>query len=265
MRPLPVSLLCSALVWLAVSAGAQAALRDGAAVADRPTYDRPFHSVAFAVKAGTTGVGFDVATPLARRLNLRAGLQLFDYTANFTTDGISGAGDLTLSNTAVSVDYFPFRNSFHLSPGITLHNDNHIAGPIFVAPGQTFTLGDTDYTSDPNDPLQGFARARFGAKLAPRFTVGWGNMLARHDVEGRSERRAARFSVPVEIGFQVSSAPTLTLALTGSGCSTDGCAPINSGDGAANIQAEILQLQNDLKPLRFFPILSAGLAFRLGR
>ena len=228
---------------------------------DGPQYDRPFRSVAIEAKVGTGGAGFDVATPLTHRLNLRAGVQLFDYTPNFSTDGIQGAGDLSLGTTAVSVDYFPFHNSFHLSPGITLRNDNHIAGPISVAPGQTFTLGDVDYTSDPQNPIQGFARARFGAKVAPRLTVGWGNILARH----RAERAASRFSVPVELGVQVTTAPTLEFTLTGSGCDAQGCAPINSGEGAANLQTEIKQFQDDLKPLRFFPIASVGFAFRLGR
>ena len=199
---------------------------------------------------------FDVATPLSRFLNLRAGAQFFDHTANILTDGITASGDITLQNVEVSIDYFPFRHSsFHLSPGVTLHNDNHVAGPLNVAGGQTFSLGDQDYTSDPTDPLQGFARVRFGNKVAPRFTAGFGNLVPRGP---------HRLSFPFEFGFQYTSDPTLTLALGGSGCDADGCGPINSGDGPQNLQTEIQELQSDIRGLRFFPIVAFGVSFKFG-
>ena len=151
-------------------------------------------------RIGTGGIGPRCARPpLNRLLNLRGGAQFFDDTVGIDTDGIQASGDITLQNVHVSVDIFPFRHSsFHHSPGITLHNDNHIAGPINIPAGQNFSLGDQEYTSDPANPVYGFARLRFGNLVAPRFTVGFGNMLPRS---------GSRFSVPVEVGFEYTSAP----------------------------------------------------------
>ncbi len=217
---------------------------------------RAFRSVAFQAKVGTGGIGLDIATPLNRFLNLRAGAQLFDDTISIDTDGIQANGDITLQNVYASLDIFPFRHSsFHLSPGITLHNDNHIAGPFNVPGGQSFSLGEQDYTSDPAHPINGFGRLRFGNTVAPRFTIGFGNMLPRS---------GSRFSVPFEIGVQYTSAPTLDLELTGNGCTSDGCGPINAGAGPGNLQSEIQMLQSDLSGLRIFPIASIGVSCKFG-
>ena len=235
----------------------------GALVAQARSSDDPapstraFRSVAFAVKVGTGGLGFDVATPLNRFLNLRGGAQFFGYTVSIVTDGIQASGDITLENVHASLDIYPFRHSsFHVSPGVTIHNDNHIAGPISVAGGQNFSLGDQEYTSDPTNPINGFARLRFGNTVAPRFTVGFGNMLPRN---------GSRFSVPVEIGFQYTSPPTVDCELTGNGCTASGCGPIDSGDGPDNLQSEIQMLQADISGLRFFPIVSVGVSYKFGR
>ena len=219
--------------------------------------DRPFRSLAVEAKIGINGIGFDFASPLNRFLHLRAGAQFFDHTVSITTDGIQASGDITLQNVQASVDIFPFRrSSFHLSPGVTLHNDNHIAGPINIPAGQSFSLGDTDYTSDPANPVTGFSRLRFGSTFAPRITAGFGNMLPRN---------GSHFSVPIEIGIQYTSAPVVELALQGNACSSDGCGPINSGDGASNLQSEVQMLESDLKPLRFFPIASIGISYKFSR
>ncbi len=217
---------------------------------------RPFRSVGVEAKFGSGGIGFDLATPLNRFLNLRGGAQFFGDTVAINTDGIQIAGDITLQNVGVAVDIYPFRRStFHLSPGVTVHNDNHIAGPISIPAGQSFSLGDADYTSDPTNPISGFARLRFGSSVAPRFTVGWGNMVPR---------TGGRIAFPVEIGFQYIAQPVLQLALNGNACSSDGCDNINSGDGPANLQSETQMIQSDLSALRIYPILAFGVSYKFG-
>ena len=245
---------------IALDGAASPMLRAGGQAASPEFGDavnRPFHSLAFEVKLGINGIGFDFATPINRYLHLRAGAQFFDQTVSITTDGITADGDITLQNVQASVDIFPFRrSSFHISPGVTLHNDNHIAGPISIPGGQSFSLGDTDYTSDPTNPIQGFSRLRFGTNFGPRVTAGFGNMLPRS---------GSHFAVPVEIGFQYTSAPTVELTLQGNGCSASGCGPINSADGPDNLQSEIQMIESDIRPLRFFPIASIGLSYKFGR
>ena len=235
-----------------------------APAAQRPTdgrvvreANRPFRSIAFEFKAGISGLGFDVGTPLCSFANLRGGAQFFDHSLNPNANGLHTVGDLTLQNVQASVDLFPFRrSSFHISPGVTIHNDNHLFSSIYVLPGQAFSLGNADYVSDPTNPITGFSRFRLGNTIAPRLTVGWGNMLPK---------QGSKFSVPVEVGFQYISRPTLDLHLYGNACdSTGSCGDINASDGPQNLASEVQMLNQDISGLRFYPILSIGLSYKIG-
>ncbi len=218
--------------------------------------NRPFRSIAFEFKVGVEGIGFDVGTPLCRFANLRAGAQFFDHSLNPNADGLHTVGDLTLQNVQVSVDLFPFkRSSFHVSPGMTVHNDNHLFSVISVPGGASFSLGDADYVSDPSQPIYGLSRFRLGGTYAPRLTVGWGNMLPKS---------GSKFSVPFEVGFQYISSPSLDLHLGGNVCDNTGCGDINANDGPQNLASEVQMLNHDIAGLRFYPIVSVGLSYKIG-
>ena len=221
------------------------------------TNRRPFRSGAISAKVGIPGIGFDLATPLNSFLNLRGGAQFFDHTANPSANGIHSTGNITFQNVAAMIDIFPFRNnSFHLSPGITLHNDTHLTSSLYVHGGHSFTLGDATYVSDPSNPIYGDAHLFLGGKYAPRFTIGWGNMLPR---------RGGHFSIPFDIGFQYISSPTLDLQLHGNACDNQGdCGDINSLDGPQNIHQEVLKLNQQISALRFYPIVSIGFSVSFG-
>ena len=221
------------------------------------TNRRPFRSGAISAKVGIPGIGFDLATPLNSFLNLRGGAQFFDHTANPSANGIHSTGNITFQNVAAMIDIFPFRNnSFHLSPGITLHNDTHLTSSLYVRGAHSFTLGDTTYLSDPSNPIYGDAHLFLGGKYAPRFTIGWGNMIPR---------RGGHFSIPFDIGFQYISSPTLDLQLHGNACDNQGdCGDINSLDGPQNIHQEVLKLNQQISALRFYPIVSIGFSVSFG-
>ena len=224
-------------------------LRDGVSY-------RPFRSYAFGLRLGSGGIGGEIATPLARQADLRVGVQLFSYSTSFLTDGITANAQLSLENIYAAVDLYPFhRAGFHLSPGVTFRSDNHLAATLFVPGGQTLTLGDTDYTSDATDPITGNTHIFLGKMVAPRLTAGFSNPFPRN---------GGHWSFPSEFGFEYASAPTMQLTLSGSGCSDMGCGPINSPNNQANIEAERLKIVNDLAPLRFYPILSFGISYRVG-
>ena len=134
--------------------------------------------------------------------------------------------------------------------------------------GGTFTLNDIDYTSgDQNNanPVSGSFDLKFGNKVAPIFTTGFGNMLPR--------RAGKHFSVPFEIGFEYISTPLIALNLSGFACQVG--QPKVNGAGCNSIasdpttQQNIVQEQNDLNsdisPLRFYPVLSIGIAYKFGK
>jgi hypothetical protein len=215
---------------------------------------RPLSTVGLSVKAGSTGVGFDVATSLLGRLNLRAGASFFNYSHHFNEDGIPADGTINLKSANASLDFFPFGNAFRVSPGVMFYNDNHVSAVANVPGGQSFTLNDVSYTSSPIDPVHGTFGVVLGRKAAPSLTLGFGNIVPR----GRKH-----WSIPVEVGAAFVGDPTVTLNLTGSACSTDGCGSVTTdATTQANIQKEQATLKNDISPLRFYPIASVGFSYK---
>jgi hypothetical protein len=219
---------------------------------------RPFSGIAAAVKFGFAGVGFDVATPLvSQRLNLRGGASFFSYSPSTitTSDNLNVNGALKFQNAAVMVDYFPFRGRFRLSGGMTVYNFTDLNATVTVPGGNSFTLGSTKYYSDPSKPLAGTAAFNFGGKTAGRVSIGTGNMLPRK----------GRFTFQSELGVQFFPQPTVAYNFTGNGCTTfngvtySNCGAVAPGD----VTSEQQKMQNDLTDLRFFPVLSIGLSYKI--
>lgn len=220
------------------------------------TSTKPFSAVGVAVKVGIGGVGFDVATPLAKRFNLRAGASFFSYALTSSDNGINYTGTLKLQSANASLDYYPFHGAFRLSPGLTFSNQNHVNASALVPGGQSFTLNDTDYTSSTTDPVTGTGYLELGEKVAPSFTLGWGNMIPRH---------GGHWSFPFEIGFKYIQRPTVKLTLAGVACQDGVCSNVATDpETQANVQGEENTLDKDLSLLRFFPIVSVGVSYKFG-
>jgi len=214
---------------------------------------RPFSTFGIAATAGSGGLGIQIATPLASHFNLRANGSYFSYYTQFNTDGLQLNGRLEVRQVNVSLDWFPFHNGFRVSPGITLDNRNDIHASIYVPPGGTFDLGDGTYTSQPGDPITGTAALSFGNRIAPSITVGYGNLIPRN---------GKHFSIPVEVGFQYIGPPLISFTLQGSACDqNNNCGPITDPSGQANEQQQLTTDNNDIRPLRFYPIASVGFGF----
>jgi hypothetical protein len=251
----------------APAAGAQSASGKQSAAAPSKQSSIPFSGLAIGVKFGLAGIGFDVATPLIHQwINLRGGASFLSYTpSTITTDNLNINGTIKFQNAAAMVDYFPFHGRIRLSGGATVYNNTGLTATLSVPTGQSFTVGNTTYYSEPYNavtnpagPIQGTGVFTFGGnKVVPRATIGTGNMLPRK----------GHFTFESEIGFQYFSAPTVQYNFSGTGCQNynattnvySNCGPIPQ----PNITTEQNNLQNDLTDLRFFPILSIGLSYKI--
>ena len=228
-----------------------------APVVNRPQGSkRPFSSLGIGVKVGTSGIGFDVATPLVPgRLNLRGGASFFSYSTTITTDNINVDGSLKFRNSEAVIDYFPFRGWFRLSGGMTVYNNTGLTATLAVPGGQSFSLGNDDYYSYAGDPIHGNGVFNFGGKTAGRVSIGTGNMLPRK----------GHFSFESEIGVQFFSSPTVIYTIAGTGCqgyngvTYTNCGPVAQSD----VLAEQNKLQNDLTDLKYFPTVSFGLSYKI--
>jgi hypothetical protein len=225
----------------------------------------PFSGVAVGVNFGLGGIGFDVATPLIHQwINLRGGASFLNYTpSTITADNVNINGTIKFQNSAIMVDTFPFHGCFRLSAGATIYNNTGLTATLNVPTGQSIDFGGTTYYSEPynastnpNGPITGTGSFTFGGnKAVPRTTIGFGNMLPK--------KGHIRFEV--EMGVQYFSAPTVVYNISGTGCTAytggvySNCGPIPP----ANVLSEQTKLQNDLTDLKFFPIFSFGLSYKI--
>jgi hypothetical protein len=221
----------------------------------RPSGDRrfgPFSTVAFGVKMSTLGAGIELATPLSRSLNLRGGASLLDVTYPFSVDGTNYAGSAHFRSGQAMLDWFPFRSSFHISPGILIYH-SLLSATASVPGGNNFELDTAAFTSSSMDPVHGSASLNFGRTIMPALTLGFGNLIPR---SGR------HWSAPFEVGGAYMGHNTVDINLLGTACTQLGC--LNVTDPL--IQQHVIAAQDDvneaMKHFQIYPIVSTGFALR---
>ena len=220
-----------------------------------------FRDVGVSQRVGSGGIGFDIATPVAERLNLRVGADLFSYATSFKDQGANVDIRMKLLSGHAAVDWFPFGGHFRVSPLVVFGNNSRIRGTVIVPAGGTITLAGGDYTSSHQDPLHGSASVDF-AKVSPGLSVGFGNMIPR---------ATGRLSFPIEAGFYYAGQPRLKVAFSGSACDPSqpeaiGCQPVSQDAGFQHdLMAFTARNENNLSYASFVPIVSIGVSWRLSK
>jgi len=214
----------------------------------------------FGVAAGSLGAGVQGAVSVTKHSNVRGGFNIFSFSDNFNKDGISYGATLKLRSAQVTYDqYVPHLGGFHISPGALIYDGNSGSASANVPSGSTFTLGSTTYYSGAASPVTGSGEISF-QKAAPMMLFGFGNLLPR------SHRRLG-FSLEAGVVFQGS--PNAKLNLGGTSCltsATAGC--LNAATDPtvqANMQSEQSKLNNDLKPFKYYPVISFGLSYKISK
>jgi hypothetical protein len=214
---------------------------------------KPFSTIALGFKASTLGAGLELATPLSRSLNLRAGANIVVFGYAFSIDGVDYHSDLRFRSAQASLDWFPSHRSFHISPGI-LYTRNSLLAVANVPPGQSFVLGNQPLINSINDPIGGTASVVFPRNFAPTLLVGFGNMIPR---------TGNHFSFPIELGAAFTGRPQINLNLSGTACTIDGCFGAATGSIMQTaLQKEIVKLNHYVRWFPVYPIAAAGVAYR---
>jgi hypothetical protein len=233
---------------------------------------RPFSRVAFGVAPSPLGIQLQVTSNLVPHVNLRARGNMFNYSTNITTSGITSNAKVNMRSAGASVDIYPFRAGFRISPGLLFYNGNQVTASAGVAGGTSFTLNNQKYYSATANPTTGATPVNGNALLNlhttnPAFTItgGWGNTLPTK----------GHWSFPFEAGVALTGAPSLNMNLGGWACYDPAqtvCTNINSKtDPIAvqiqdNLHAQVAKWTNDLEPLKTYPSASFGVSysFRVG-
>jgi hypothetical protein len=213
--------------------------------------------IGVAAVVGISGIGGDVAVALAPHFNLRLGGQFFGYSNTFHEQGAIIDARLHTGGGKGSIDWFPFRNGFHVSPVVVFFNQTDVRATVLVPSGQTVSLGTGNYVSSNADPLHGSASVGV-RKTAPGLVIGYGNIVPRS---------GKHFSFPVEAGFYYVGQPTLKVVFTGSACVPSLPQPLGcqSVDRDASFQKDLAAFirrnNNNLSYASFLPILSFGVGY----
>jgi hypothetical protein len=197
------------------------------------------------VKVGTLGIGVQIGTALASRVNLRGGANFFNYNDSLTENGVTYTGTLQLRSVETKLDLFLI-GGFRLTPGLVLYNDNKVSATASVPTGTSVSFGGTRYFSNPNDPLRGTAAISFN-KFAPSLGIGFGNLLPRGN---------RHWSLSTDLGIVFGGAPAFALGFAGSACSqnnTTSCQPAVTPSVSASVEAERAKIQSDLNSFKYYP------------
>jgi hypothetical protein len=228
----------------------------------------PFSRFAIGGGISVMGINLQAATNINRHFNIRGTGNVFKYSTDFTTNGLTANASLNLASAGVALDYYPTKLGFRLSPGLLLYNGNQLTASDTVAGGTSFTLNNqTFYSANANSttgatPVNGNASLGLNTtKPAFTITTGWGNMIPR---------KGGHLSFPVEIGVAVTGQPSLNATLAGWACYDQAqtqCTDISSSTDPiaiavqSDLQAQITKWKSDLSPLKTYPIISFGVAY----
>jgi hypothetical protein len=174
------------------------------------------------VRAGTTGVGADVAWSLAPTLSARLGYSALKWNKDFDTDTVRYEGKLKLSNFNTLLDFSPF-GPFRLTGGF-IFNDNKYD-----------VRGDVTGGS-----LSGTVKS--GRSAAPYLGIGYGNVSGM----------GVNFYADLGIMFQGSPRASLNANCTSPGSAA--CTSLQS-----RVAAEQARVENELKDFKRYPVLNIGL------
>jgi hypothetical protein len=156
------------------------------------------------------------------------------------------------------LDFFPWRGKFRLSGGATVYNNKGFIGSLDVPNGNSFTLGNDKYYA--SGPLVGTGNFKLGGNFGGRVSFGTGNLIPTK----------GRFTFQSELGIEFVSAPTVALGFTGSVCTSAQGANCASPTNVSNftqfqtdVTAEQNKLENDVNFVKFYPIVSIGIGYRI--
>ncbi|MDP8205558.1 MAG: hypothetical protein P9L92_02755 [Candidatus Electryonea clarkiae] len=178
----------------------------------------------------TQGLGGELIGSITDRFNARLGYNYLSFSYTQETEEVSLDSDLLLSSINIFVDYFIVAD-LHLSGGAVINNNSSSS---FGIPSQSFSYGGFDFTPE---EIGAMTVDITYDKLAPYIGIGYGNPVG----EGK-----VRFVFDLGVFYQ--NSPSIALDATNMLEPTEKNAYI---------------IENNLKDLKFMPVLSMGITFRV--
>lgn len=198
--------------------------------------------IATTIGLGTTGLGLHLTTPLTAQLNARVGLNYANYSSSGNTSDVQYDFKLKLATVDALLDYHPFDSGFRVSGGI-IHNGNSIDVNARPNANGSYTINGRNYSAASVGQMKGDVEFR---KVAPYLGIGWGNAV-----------QAAGWGFGMDLGVAFQGAPRTRLVSTGCTALAAVCTMV-----ANDVAAENDKLADEVKDLKFYPVLRVGVSYR---
>ena len=195
--------------------------------------------ILIAGRAGSLGLGIEVAKLITPNIGIRGGAYRFSHTISRSQSDVDFDADLKFKGMTGLVDlYLSPRGSFHFTGGImTTPAEIDATGK---PTGGTYTFDGTDYTAAQVGTVTGTGR---WPKTMPYAGLGWGTPASKK----------GGITMLLDLGVGIGK-PTVGLSAS---AATPGSAL------AQDIEDERLKIQADVdKYLKVYPVISLGLAIR---
>lgn len=194
--------------------------------------------LAIAGRSGTLGLGGELVVKVSSDANVRAGVGYMNLGIGGGIADIDYDFSLDMLNFPITIDWYPFKNKFHVSAGIVL-NETEIG--LDAKYSGSLQIGDTTYTAGQIGTLSGDISFD---QVAPYVGIGWGNAFG----EGK------RWGFVSDLGVAFTGSPNVALSATGS--------LANDPAFRTNLAREEADIQGDINRYKFYPVFSTSLYFR---
>jgi len=193
--------------------------------------------LAIAGKAGTLGLGGELTTAVASDINARVGFNAADFDFDGDVSDIDYDFGLDFQSFSALVDWFVFDGPFRITGGL-ISMDHQVDLKAGGLPGELEGIGNGTYDWAVVGTLSGEVEVDC---VAPYVGIGWGNILDK----------SKRWGFYSDAGIAFTRSPDVTLSATGTPPGL-----------AADLARESKDIEDDLEPFKFYPVLSAGLFVR---
>ena len=188
------------------------------------------------VQVGTLGIGAQVATPLASRINFRGGIDIQPVSFEVIADDVELDVELPAATVTAVVDLYPNESGFRLSAGVL-----YFGGSLGLegAPEEDVELGNNVYTRAQVGTIRGSLGT---SRLAPYLGLGWGNAVG------------TGFGFALDVGVAYHGTPEFSLEATG---------PVSSDPQfRRDLDAEAESANEDIPGVAsVYPVLKLGFSY----
>jgi len=194
--------------------------------------------LAISGKAGTLGLGGELTTGITSNVNARVGLNVLDFDYDDEFDEVEYDVGLDFSSFSALVDWHLFDSSFRISGGL-ISMDHTL--DLDATPSGNVNIGDNEYTPAQIGTLSGDVEID---GVAPYVGIGWGDPMDR----------SKRWGFYCDLGVAFTDSPDVALSANGTLASDPAF--------QANLAKERDEIEDDLEPFKFYPVISLGIYYR---